>query len=639
MAGKALTITYAADASSALAAQKQIDSGHTKMQAGATKTGGVFKQAFGAAIPLASVAAGVAVVGLAKSVITAASDEGEALNKANVVFGNATDSVIKFSDQSASGFGISKAAALDAASGFGAMAQSAGLSEGASADMSVALVKLAGDMASFNNQDPSEMLERLRSGLAGEAEPLRQFGVFISEARVETEAYKLGIAEVGAELTDAQKIQARYNIIQQDTAKQAGDFGRTLGESLPNQLRVLKAEFTDLAADIGKQVLPVITGLVKAFGALRPVLEFAGENLDLIAAGFAAWTAFKYIEPMLLGIASGLEAIGAAGLSSGVLNLASTLGAGGAAAGGFVVAMGAVPVVAYRIADALAPVDEAQQRVNERMKEFGVVRGPGYSRAVDQAAKDLAEMKAKAALAEAGITNLTGSTDAGANSQDRYGREAAETTAELREQRLEVLAASDSFLGIKLAADDVAEAQRELNRLERQGKEDTKAYEQAVLDALGAQISFEDQIVSFGKEMHDNGVSTKDVTDKIRDMGKEFGLSKDDVRELIGEIRDYINAVKDVPKEVTTHFRTTYDPSGIPGQQLQHGGIVTRPTVALIGEAGPEAVIPLSKGRGMAGMTLNFYIAGSVVSEDELVDVVLTGIRKAGIRNVTAGIP
>jgi hypothetical protein len=38
---------------------------------------------------------------------------------------------------------------------------------------------------------------------------------------------------------------------------------------------------------------------------------------------------------------------------------------------------------------------------------------------------------------------------------------------------------------------------------------------------------------------------------------------------------------------------------GIP--QLAEGGIVTRPTLALIGEAGPEAVVPLKNGGGMGG--------------------------------------
>jgi hypothetical protein len=59
------------------------------------------------------------------------------------------------------------------------------------------------------------------------------------------------------------------------------------------------------------------------------------------------------------------------------------------------------------------------------------------------------------------------------------------------------------------------------------------------------------------------------------------------------------------------------------------GGIVTRPTMGLLGEAGPEAVIPLNRG-GLGG-TINVYVEGTVVSENQLVDAVYRGlVRKSG---------
>ena len=210
----------------------------------------------------------------AAAAIKAASDLGEAQNKANVVFGKSVGIVNKLGDESAASFGIAKSEALGAASAFGAMFDSAGLAESAAAGMSVKMTKLAGDMASFNNEDPSEMLDRLRSGLSGEAEPLRRFGVFISEARVQTEAYASGIAKMGTELTDAQKIQARYNIILKDTKKQQGDFGRTVGSSLPNQIRVLRARLIDLAAALGKVLLPLALALARALNAIvSPIVK------------------------------------------------------------------------------------------------------------------------------------------------------------------------------------------------------------------------------------------------------------------------------------------------------------------------------------------------------------------------------
>lgn len=56
----------------------------------------------------------------------------------------------------------------------------------------------------------------------------------------------------------------------------------------------------------------------------------------------------------------------------------------------------------------------------------------------------------------------------------------------------------------------------------------------------------------------------------------------------------------------------------LPGMpKFAKGGIVTRPTVGMIGEAGPEAIVPLSKS-GLGGLTIINYIQGSVVTQREL---------------------
>lgn len=203
------------------------------------------------------------VAGFFGDSIKAASDLEESVNKVSVVFGAAGKDVRSFAKSAAKNLGLSEQAALEAASAFGNMFRTTGLARGASAKMSRTMVRLATDMASFNNEDPSDMLDRLRSGLAGEAEPLRRFGVLLSEARVKAFAYKNGIAEVGATLTEAQKVQARYGLILKDTALQQGDFANT-SQSLANQQRILTAQFEDLKAVVGSKVVPVLTELFLA---------------------------------------------------------------------------------------------------------------------------------------------------------------------------------------------------------------------------------------------------------------------------------------------------------------------------------------------------------------------------------------
>lgn len=218
----------------------------------------------------------VPIVAAGAAAVKAAADQGEALNKTNVIFGQSGKQVARWSRTTAQSMGLSRAESLEAAGGFGAMLQTAGVARQQLAPMSTQLVKLSADMASFNNEDPSAMLERLRSGLSGEAEPLRRFGVFISAAAVNTQAYKDGIAKAGSELTEQQKVQARFNLIMEQTTKQQGDFERTAG-SLPNQLSRLKASATDLAAGFGTILLPVVQqiashvlALANRFKALSP---------------------------------------------------------------------------------------------------------------------------------------------------------------------------------------------------------------------------------------------------------------------------------------------------------------------------------------------------------------------------------
>ena len=256
------------------AAQAQTVGATNSMGAATSRFGGIAKAAF--------LGLGVAAAAGVAASISAASDLNEQINKTKVVFGSAADEVLAFSETTAKSLGVSETAALTAAGSFGQILDAAGLTTDATSKMSISLVKLSADLASFNNIDPTEALDKLQSGLAGQARPLREVGVFLSAARVEAEAYGSGIAKVGEELTDAQKIQARYNIIMDDTAKAQGDFARTVGDSLPNQLRVLRASLEDVAAQVGQSLIPAMQGLVGAVTALLPLLEKLGTAMQFL---------------------------------------------------------------------------------------------------------------------------------------------------------------------------------------------------------------------------------------------------------------------------------------------------------------------------------------------------------------------
>src|SRR5438093_600144 len=100
----------------------------------------------------------------------AASDLNETQSKTQVVFGKAADVVFRFGKTSATSVGLSTQAAEEAAATFGNLFVAMKIGQRPAANMSVGLVKLAGDLASFNNVDPTQVLEDLRSGLVGEVE-------------------------------------------------------------------------------------------------------------------------------------------------------------------------------------------------------------------------------------------------------------------------------------------------------------------------------------------------------------------------------------------------------------------------------------------------------------------------------------
>lgn len=210
--------------------------------------------------------------------IAASRDLGEQLSKSNVVFGNSAKAIEDFGNKASDSLGLSKRAALEAASTFGNFFTGLGQSQAQAAEMSKKLVTLGADLASFNNIDPSVALDKLRAGLSGEAEPLRAVGVFLSEAKVKAKAMELGLADAHGELSEGAKVLARYEIILEETKNAQGDFART-SESLANKQREANAQLEDAQAALGEKLLPAQLEVTKAQINLFSSLEMIGDSL------------------------------------------------------------------------------------------------------------------------------------------------------------------------------------------------------------------------------------------------------------------------------------------------------------------------------------------------------------------------
>jgi hypothetical protein len=245
--------------------------------------------------------AGFNVVGAIKKAVTAASDLNEQVSKSREVFGPYSQAVEATAQRLADAFGTPKTEIIEAASSIGLIAKGAGQSQEAAAALGAEFAETAVDVSSFFNVPVADALSAIRSGLVGESEPLRRFGVLLNEDAVKAEAARLGIARMGATLTDAQKVQARSSLISKGLAVAHGDQARTAGE-VASQIRIMGGRLENLSAEAGKALRPVtevFLGLADTLiSKVTPAIVPAAQA---ITSGFL--TVINTVQP-------GLEAIG-----------------------------------------------------------------------------------------------------------------------------------------------------------------------------------------------------------------------------------------------------------------------------------------------------------------------------------------
>lgn len=203
--------------------------------------------------------AGALAFKVGKDSIAAASDLNESLNAVNVTYGKQAEAVKVLGTEAADALGLSNTEFNGLAVQFSAFATQVAGSDGPKVvNVLDQLTTRGSDFASVMNLEVNEALGLFQSGLAGETEPLRKFGIDLSAAAVESFAYARGIAKAGEEMTEGQKVQARYGLLMRQTAKTQGDFANTSDE-LANSQRRLTANWENAKARLGEALLPVLT--------------------------------------------------------------------------------------------------------------------------------------------------------------------------------------------------------------------------------------------------------------------------------------------------------------------------------------------------------------------------------------------
>lgn len=245
-------------------------------------TNTIKRQADGMKSTFASLGKSIAVVfgvreliKFGKQAVDTASDLEEVQNVVDVAFQDMSYKMEQFAETAIDTFGISDLTAKQTGSTFMAMAKGMGIANGNASDMSIALTGLSADMASFYNKGQDITRTALNSVFTGETETLKQFGIVMTEVNLQNFAYQQGINKKVSAMSQAEKVQLRYNYVMKQTALAQGDFART-SDSWANQTRILSERWKQFLGIMGKGLIQVLTPTVRFLNtALSKLISFA----------------------------------------------------------------------------------------------------------------------------------------------------------------------------------------------------------------------------------------------------------------------------------------------------------------------------------------------------------------------------
>ena len=300
-----------------------------------------------------STAVTLPLLGIGTAATKMAMDAVESENLFEVAMGGVADDARKWSEETSKALGLNAYNVRNNMATYNAMLTSMGLATDESLEMSQGLTQLSYDMASFYNLNPEEAFNKLKSGISGEAEPLKALGILVNDTTVKTYAYTHGIAKQGEQLTEAQKVQARYGAIMEATKNAQGDLARTM-DSPTNKIRAMKEQAQQIGIQFGQILIPILENLI---ATIKPLMDrFQGlskeqqEMIVKIALIAAA------VGPVLLVVGKVISVVGTLTTTFGAISgaMAAAGGASGAVGAAIAAITGPIGVAVAAVAGFIA---------------------------------------------------------------------------------------------------------------------------------------------------------------------------------------------------------------------------------------------------------------------------------------------
>ena len=559
--------------------------------------------------------------------IRAASDFQEATSKVNVVFGRASKSIKNFANSAARNLGQSKQSVLDAAGTFGTFGKAAGLAGEDLATFTTDFISLSTDLASFNNTSPEEAVQAIGAALRGESEPLRRYGVLLNDAVLKQEAMTLGIYDGKGALTAQQKVLAAQAAIYKQTGDAQGDFMRT-SDGLANSQRTLGAMLDDIKVKIGdvflKQTETATQNILFLADALDKVPSPAEKTSSKLKGIFT--TAFQLVNPLtavyfalnkIRGALDGTSDATGAFNQDLTRSAQQTMRMADAAgilkkglqdveppAGG---AKKAVESFAEALKDKLGEaLDDAKDALDDAKKEFD-----DFATTVSDSIKSAFSFAdAQTAGAETGAGFLDGLRSQVKGVTDYAAKIQSLLDSNLSQDALAQVLASGAQAGMAIADQLIAGGQAAID--------ETNALVDSA-NAAAAKVG-----MNAAAKWYQAGIDS--ATGIVNGLQAELDKLTPKLMAKMDAIAAKMKRTVSIDVLVNERVnKIVASVGGIPG--MADGGIVNKPTLALIGEAGPEAVVPLSKMNAGGGGDVNINVTGGLATSAEIGQAITNALR------------
>ncbi len=495
-------------------------------------------------------------------------DLNESLNALEVTYGDAADGIKKLGEEAAGNLGLSNAEFNTFAVSLSAFAQQIAGDSGDVVGTVDELTTRVSDFASVMNLEVADAAVKFQSGLAGESEPLRKFGIDVSAARVETQALKDGIWDGVEAMTEAEKVQGRYNAIMEQTENTAGDFANTI-DDFANSQRVANAEMENAKAALGESVN-------SAFQAATPLISAAAEALTVFS--ITALELQGNIDHTEASIRKFSAQTGAtADTAAAALTIVKEYGAG-------------FDELIPRLGMSTEELIKLRDADQDYLKSLGFTEEQ-IKAMTDAVDKEIAAQEIlKNAVEDAGsahqgarrhVVDLTAATEEGTDATEE-ATSALETFRDLIDNTYNPL--------VKLhdATVAAAEAQKAITTAVEEYGQGSPEHLAAIRDAADANID----LAEAEANVADNSRLTRDEFVKQQ---TELGLTREQAELLADELA---NLFKFDGKTVKMNVRVTKQGTAGTGgfTERAHGGPVKKGTPYVVGEEGPELLVPDQNG-------------------------------------------